>query len=143
GGYYAPNYSRILAFKLGGNAQLPPAEPFEAPVLNPPPAMETAAVVAQGQQIYTLNCAICHGDGAVARTAARGTLFPDLRYSGALGNSAVFDAIVLNGALQDNGMRSFASVLGPEDTNAIRAYVIAQANDALNKAQNRAQNGVK
>jgi mono/diheme cytochrome c family protein len=130
GGYYAPNHSRVLAFRLGGSAELPPAAPVDMPVLDPPPATAPADLVAKGQDIYTLNCAICHGDGAVARASSRGTLFPDLRYSGALHEAEDFNAIVLMGERQKNGMRSFASVLGPQDTDAIRAYIIAQANSA-------------
>src|SRR5690606_17135513 len=97
GGYYAPNHSRVLAFKLGGTAELPPAQPFDIPVLDPPPATAPAELVARGQDIYTLNCAICHGDGAVARAGGRGTLFPDLRYSPALYAAEDFNAIVLMG----------------------------------------------
>src|SRR5690606_13292767 len=84
GGYYAPNYSRVLAFKLGGTAKLPPPVQYTPPVLAPPPLTATADVVEAGARSYAQNCGICHGDRAIARGGARGTLFPDLRYSATL-----------------------------------------------------------
>ncbi len=60
------------------------------------------------------------------------SLFPDLRYAGALWSTDAFKAIVLGGALQDNGMVSFAKVITPEDAEAIRSYVVTTANDAKN-----------
>jgi len=57
------------------------------------------------------------------------SLFPDLRYAGALWSGDAFKAIVLGGALQDNGMVSFKKELTPEDAEAIRAYVVHLAHD--------------
>jgi len=58
------------------------------------------------------------------------SLFPDLRYATELWNSAAFDAVVINGALQDDGMVSFRKFLTPDDANAIRAYIVQEANEA-------------
>ena len=38
-----------------------------------------------------------------------------------------WNAVVLDGELQDRGMVSFEAVLGEGDAEAIRAYVITQA----------------
>ena len=121
GGYYASNHSRLLVYKLGGQLQLPAAVPAPPQVLNPPPATAAAATVEQGQQLYTQHCGICH-------EGSRG-LFPDLRYSATLHAAAAFNVIVLEGARISNGMRSFADSLNPDQTDAIRAYVIARAHE--------------
>ena len=60
------------------------------------------------------------------------SLFPDLRYAGALWSADAFKAIVIDGALQDNGMVSFAKVMTPQDAEAIRSYVVTIANEAKN-----------
>jgi hypothetical protein len=39
-----------------------------------------------------------------------------------------FDAVVLQGVRVDKGMGSFAADLKPEDTSAVRAYLISRAN---------------
>jgi quinohemoprotein ethanol dehydrogenase len=54
---------------------------------------------------------------------------PDLRYSTALQSADAWRIIVIDGTLRDHGMVSFTPVLGPADAEAIRAYVIARAND--------------
>src|SRR5690606_2859979 len=68
-----------------------------------------------------------HGAG-VGRVSS---IFPDLRYAAALNAEALFKAIVIDGALQNNGMVSFAEQLTPEDAEAIRAYVVSLANAEL------------
>jgi quinohemoprotein ethanol dehydrogenase len=116
-----PNISRVLAFKIGGTANLPPAPEQPEPVLNPPPQRVNRATVAQGSGLYAENCLVCHGVIAVS-----GGITPDLRYSATLGNDTFFD-IVLGGALKDNGMVSFAPVLNRAQATAIRAYLISRA----------------
>jgi quinohemoprotein ethanol dehydrogenase len=41
--------------------------------------------------------------------------------------------VVIGGALKDNGMVSFSRDLSPDDAEAVRAYVVARANDDWNK----------
>jgi quinohemoprotein ethanol dehydrogenase len=117
-----PNISRLLVFKLGANQQLPPAPPRQEQVLDPPPAIADTATVEQGKAVYSPYCSVCHGDAAVS-----GGLVPDLRYSSFLGNDQWF-AIVLDGALKDGGMAAFKPALNHDQASAIRAYVIARAN---------------
>ncbi len=119
---HLPNISRVLVFKLGGGLALPPAPEPSHPVLNPPPATADPATVERGKAVYSRYCSVCHGDAAVS-----GGLVPDLRYSAFLGNDQWFD-IVLGGALKDGGMAAFGSVLSRDQVAAIRAYVIARAN---------------
>ncbi len=128
-GFYAPNYSRMLVFTLGGHAQLPPVQPFTPRPLDPPPATAPAQVVHAGGERYSQYCAACHGENG----QTRGATFPDLTRTPLLYTQDGFDQVVLKGVLSDKGMASFASVLKPADTQAIRAYIIARAN-ALKKA---------
>ena len=115
------NKSRILVFKLGGTAKLPPV-PTPAPrVLNPPPETADARTVDRGFRLYSRYCGSCHGDAAVASG-----ITPDLRYSPLLSSDSFFD-VVLGGALKDNGMISWTPVLSRGDAQAIRAYIIHRA----------------
>jgi quinohemoprotein ethanol dehydrogenase len=114
---------RLLVFRLGGTAQLPPmpATSFVVPELAPPPPLAAdAETVALGEQLYGTNCAICHGN------AARGGV-KDLRHMSPETHAAFAD-IVLGGSRAANGMASFADVLGPAQAEAIHHYLIARAN---------------
>ncbi len=127
GSYWQPNYARLLVYKLDGKAKLPPTKPYTPPELNPPPNFGDAALLTRGEKVYTAHCASCHGASDQVRVSS---LFPDLRYAPELVNSAAFDAVVIGGALQDNGMVSFRKDVTPEDADAIRAFVVHEANAA-------------
>lgn len=118
------NISRLLVFKLGGTAKLPPAPPQQALVLDPPAFTGTAAQVARGGSLYGRYCSVCHGDAAVS-----GTLNPDLRHSAAIGNADAVRSVVIDGALEHNGMVSFKEVVSAADAEAIRQYVLKRANE--------------
>ncbi len=127
GGYWAPNYARLLVFKQGGTATLPEPVSFTPPELNPPANFGDTALIAQGEAHYNAHCASCHGNsGRVS------SVFPDLRYAAALNSAELFKAIVIDGVLQNNGMVSFKEALTPEDADAIRAYVVSLSNEAKN-----------
>jgi alcohol dehydrogenase (cytochrome c)/quinohemoprotein ethanol dehydrogenase len=117
------NVSRVLAFKVGGTAQLPPLPPEQKLVLNPPPATADEATVAAGRGLFGQYCGVCHGENAVG-----GGVVPDLRASSFLGNDFWYE-IVLNGAMKDAGMAAFKAVLDQKDAAAIRAYIIKRANE--------------
>jgi quinohemoprotein ethanol dehydrogenase len=119
------NISRVLAFKLGGSASLPPLPQFSPPQLKPPPSTASAVTIQRGEALFQRYCSTCYGDVAVS-----GGVLPDLRYSGALANSSWTD-VVLGGSLQRYGMVSFSKELSKENAEAIRAYVIFRANQAL------------
>ncbi|MGH8220763.1 MAG: PQQ-dependent dehydrogenase, methanol/ethanol family [Steroidobacteraceae bacterium] len=123
--YGVSNGSRLLVFKLGGTAKLPPAPPPPPPpVLDPPPSTGSPQVIAYGQARYQSACAMCHD----ASYGNRG-VFPDLRYSAMLRSPEAFRAVVLGGALQKSGMASFKGRLTQHDVHAVRAYLIDRAND--------------
>ncbi|ALJ14772.1 PQQ-dependent dehydrogenase, methanol/ethanol family [Sphingopyxis macrogoltabida] len=110
-----PN-GRIMVFKLGGNAAWPKQDLTPAPA-NPPKERFAADKVNAGAIVYGENCAACH----------EGLAAPDLRRSGALADAAVWKSIVIDGALKDNGMVSFARWITPEQAETIRAYMGEQA----------------
>jgi quinohemoprotein ethanol dehydrogenase len=124
--YWAPNYARLLVYKLGGKVTLPAAEAYTPPPLNPPVEFGDPTLLTKGETQYVAHCASCHGNN----TARVTTVFPDLRYAGPLWSSETFKAVVIDGALQANGMVSFRKVLTPEDAEAIRAYIVHIANVA-------------
>jgi quinohemoprotein ethanol dehydrogenase len=115
------NVSRLLVFKLGGTAVLPPLEPREF-VINPPPEPADVASIARGEPLYDQYCSACHGEHAVG-----GGVVADLRASNFLAIDFFYN-IVLDGALKDAGMASFKSALSRDDVTAIRNFVIHRAN---------------
>jgi alcohol dehydrogenase (cytochrome c)/quinohemoprotein ethanol dehydrogenase len=126
--YGQSNRSRLLVFKLGGTAALPPAPPPPpAPVLNPPPSTASAEIIEAGHQKFASNCAMCHEPPAANRS-----VFPDLRYSPMINAAESFRAVVLDGALQANGMASFRGRLTSDEVETVRAYIIERANQAKN-----------
>jgi hypothetical protein len=54
--------------------------------------------------------------------------YPDLRFSRRLETDDTWTAVVLDGELRDAGMVSFSEILEDGDAEAIRAFVINQAN---------------
>ena len=112
----------MLAFKVGGTAELPPLDmdgKKQIPDLSRANATGDATV---GRTRYDQICASCHGVDAISATA-----IPDLRYAPSLIDAAAFKAIVLDGARKDKGMVSFATVLDAVDAEAIRAYLVSRA----------------
>ena len=112
---------RILAFKLDGSAQLPPA-PAPARLPEPPPQTASAETVAKGHALYHAYCSVCHGLNAEASTLA------DLRYMQPATHQ-LFNGIVLDGLYKDLGMVGWSKYLTAQDADAIHAYVIERAHD--------------
>jgi PQQ-dependent dehydrogenase (methanol/ethanol family) len=129
-GVVRANRSRLLVYALDGTAALPPVPPDAAVALNPPPAAAPQEVVDRGATLYAASCQRCHG-----ANAANLGILPDLRYSAAIADAGVWSAIVLEGLKQSTGMVSFAETLDADGAEAIRAYVIAQANAAKSPAR--------
>jgi quinohemoprotein ethanol dehydrogenase len=127
----ARNPGRIFAFKLDGKATLPPG-PGPAPPANPPEEIFAPTMIEAGAEPYRVYCSRCHG--AEARSL---NIIPDLRRSAALTSAALWKNIVIDGALEANGMIGWSQFLTPEDAETIRAYVAAQAR-ALARAEQSA-----
>ncbi len=111
----------IVAFKLGGKAQLPPYTPV--PLDTPSPSSETfsPAQIATGSKFYFTYCTICHG----------GPVNPDLRRSRLLQQKDAWQKVVIDGVLAPNGMAGFAAYLEPEEAEGIRAYLNQEARALL------------
>lgn len=119
---YKTNQGRLFVFKLGGRQTVQPLSPEGTPPSEPPPLTKADnAVLDKGFTLYHRDCLVCHGFFAQSEGEV-----PDLR----LASSEIwsqYDNIVLNGALQDNGMASFKDILSKSDVAAIRAYVLQQS----------------
>jgi alcohol dehydrogenase (cytochrome c)/quinohemoprotein ethanol dehydrogenase len=124
GNYYAPGYSRMLVFAIGGTARLPPNQPYTPPALDPPPSTAGADVIAHGAELYNQYCSVCHGQDGVQ---TRGT-FPNLTVTPMLHSQEAFDQVVLKGVRVERGMGNFSKALKPEDSAAVREYLISRAN---------------
>jgi len=124
-----PNVSRVLTFKLGADGALPPVNWRPTVVFNPPPLVADDKTLRQGFTTYQEVCMGCHGLNAVS-----GLLIPDLRGSAYLWDEAGWNAVILGGRLRDRGMASFAANISPQQSEAIRAYVIQQAHRAAKLA---------
>ena len=118
------NVSRLLVFKLGATAKLPPLGPEAIAVLDPPPFTGKPEQVADGAGHYQNTCSVCHGDAAIA-----GGLNPDLRHSATLSQSKSWQAVVHDGILKENGMVGWAANFTPDQIENIRQYVIKRANE--------------
>jgi len=112
--------ARLLVFKLGGTAKLPPLAKQEA-IPQPPRLTASEAEVKKGAQLFADTCAVCHGQNAIGGVKDLRHLTPETH--------AKFLDIVLGGIYQDKGMASFADILSKEDAEAIHSYIIARANE--------------
>jgi len=115
------NAGYVIAWQLGGKAQLPRVGKRPPGVVQVEPTNAPPERVAQGQALYAEHCLRCHGMGTKS-----GGVLPDLRFSSRDTHSRWND-IVLGGIRADRGMASFADVLDADGASAIQAYVIAQA----------------
>ncbi|SMQ69386.1 alcohol dehydrogenase (cytochrome c)/quinohemoprotein ethanol dehydrogenase [Altererythrobacter xiamenensis] len=124
GGGITPNVSRLLVFKLGAKGELPPLKPTPALVLDPPAPAGTPEQIALGAKFYANSCSVCHGVSAVA-----GALNPDLRHSSTLGKRDLWQQVVHDGLLAENGMVAWNEEFSREEIEAIRLYVLNRANE--------------
>ncbi len=114
----APRRGRLLVFKLGGQATLPPLPTDLPPFPRPPEPFGSPDAVARGQGLYGAYCTACHGINAESRR-----VLPDLRKSFMMHNADVFRAVVLDGALEQNGMPNFSSALSAQQVEDIRSWL--------------------
>jgi quinohemoprotein ethanol dehydrogenase len=115
------NRGRLFAFKLGGEAEMPPAMPRPPGTVHTPKVALEPARVARGRGLYAEHCMRCHGPAAKSNG-----VMPDLRHASEEVHER-WDEIVLGGVHQARGMASFADLLSPEDARSIHAYVVERA----------------
>ena len=121
----SPSVGKVVTFKLGATGEL--ADTGLTPVEKTPKAAAfgSLATIAEGTVHYARNCAVCHGPLGISSG-----VLPDLRWSAITGNKDAWKGVVLDGNLAANGMVSFADYLTPDEAEAIRSYVLAQAHAA-------------
>jgi PQQ-dependent dehydrogenase (methanol/ethanol family) len=122
---------RVLTFKLGGTAVLPPTVPFDKSPIPPAPlAVKVGAKERkQGALLYHEWCAVCHGLKVVS-----GGVIPDLRRASAETHASFAD-IVVAGTREAKGMPAFGDVLSADEARWIQAYVLERVAEAQPKQQ--------
>lgn len=102
---YATQARRVLTFKLGGKAKLPPKVEYVREPLDDPDFRADAAAETRGVAGYVARCLVCHGGYAVG-----GGVAPDLRTSASILSDESFAPIVHEGLLVSRGMPQFAEL---------------------------------
>ena len=121
------NNSRLLVYRIGGEVELPriPMQTETDIEFEIPQTDASSEFIASGETSYNRNCAVCHGNEGIS---LRPDTYPDLRRSSRMINQESWEAVVLEGELQDEGMVSFSNVLDDGEAEAIRSYIISRAN---------------
>ncbi|MFT5923880.1 MAG: quinohemoprotein ethanol dehydrogenase [Paraglaciecola sp.] len=118
------NLGRVMVFKLGAKAALPklPDANFVLPAL--PRLLDVSEeTLAMGNRAYDNNCLVCHGFQAYSSG-----LIPNLRYSAITNSEQAWNSVVVGGGLAEQGMPNFGKIIDDDTAEAIRAYVISEAN---------------
>ncbi len=118
---------KVVTFKVGGEKELPPVQMVQRDLTPKAASFGTAEQIQSGLVHYSRNCMVCHGPFV----QSSGVL-PDLRWSEYSGDKELWDEVLHDGALQENGMVSFADVLSDEEMENVRAYVLNQAHSDVN-----------
>ena len=121
--YEYGNDSNLFVFKLGGDASFSAPPKVDRSIPEPPEQFGSAADVEAGNQLYHAYCFLCHGGGARSDG-----VIPDLRMMQASSHD-VFDQIVRDGLLEQNGMAAFGDVLSQAQARQIQAYIIQRASE--------------
>lgn len=113
---------RVLTYKLGpAEAILPSVEVIQRRVPDIADTDASQDTIRHGAALYLERCSWCHGYNTIGNGS-----FPDLRYASLEVHNA-WNAILLGGAYLSRGMPAFEGVLTEEDAEAIRAYIVRQA----------------
>ena len=118
-----PN-GRLLVFKLGGEAHLPPFE--QSPLAPVTPQRAGTALsslqLEQGFNLFARHCSSCHGTEALSTG-----VLPDLRTSPTVIDETLWRGVVLDGSLTARGMVGFAGKLDAAQAEILRGYVANEA----------------
>jgi quinohemoprotein ethanol dehydrogenase len=118
------NIGRVMVFRLGAKGVLPklPDDNFVVPEI--PKSLDVSEeILAKGKRAYANNCLVCHG----AQAYSSG-LIPNLRYSALTNSKQAWKSVVVDGALAEKGMPDFGKIIDVQAAEAIRAFVIYEAN---------------
>ena len=118
---------RLFTFSLDGKTEIPSS---------PPPAYATPVdvkdfildekKVAQGKQLYSESCSLCHGGGVVS-----GGMATDLRESPMVMTKESFRAVLVDGASIQKGMPRFKDY-GEEELTSLMHYIRERARYSIN-----------
>ncbi|MFN3312899.1 MAG: PQQ-dependent dehydrogenase, methanol/ethanol family [Hyphomonas sp.] len=122
----SPTVGKVITFKLGAIGEIPDHGLVPIDATPKGESFGTMTLISEGTVHYARNCAVCHGVLAVSSG-----VLPDLRWSAITANEDAWKGVVLDGNLAANGMVSFAEYITPAESEAIRAYVLAQAHAAV------------
>ena len=123
--------SRLLAFKLGGEASLPAPNP-QKPFAKPPRPPYPDDIVQRGELLFEFNaCVACHGMDAIAA----GGSVPDLRRMSDLTYRNLHD-IVIGGIYQPLGMPAHGYI-NDDELAAIAAYLTNRAWEAYDEQEQK------
>jgi quinohemoprotein ethanol dehydrogenase len=127
---------RLLTFKLGGTAKLPPTAPYDETVhpLDDPGFKLIPAEVAAGAALFNANCSGCHGKDA----ESSGAPGPDLRESGVALDRAALWSVLHDGALISRGMPRFAA-FSEAQVGQIQQFVRERARAVMSGGGNHAK----
>ncbi len=115
------NYGKIMAFALGGEAQLPEPPKRDMTIPEQPPLTASPEEIVRGGELYHRFCSSCHGH------QARGYRNADLRAMAPAIHDA-FQDIVRGGLLKELGMDDFTDELDEQETELVRQYIVSRAN---------------
>ncbi len=112
-----PPNGALLVFRIGGTGTI-----AKLPEWKPTPYARsdeefTPAQLAEGQKQFFAFCGICHN----------GPVNPNLMRSAFATNAQAWQQVVIGGVLEDKGMISFAPWIDADQAEAIRAYVLSEA----------------
>jgi quinohemoprotein ethanol dehydrogenase len=116
--------SRVLVYKLDGDASHPVETQRPRLAVPPPPVTGADTSIDRGEALFVEHCARCHG----ANVGIGSGVVKDLRYM-STGTHEIFDEIVRDGLYSGLGMIGFADQLSSDDTTDIHHYLIKVAND--------------
>ncbi|MDP6377642.1 MAG: PQQ-dependent dehydrogenase, methanol/ethanol family [Pseudomonadales bacterium] len=131
----------LLVFKLGGTQQMDVEEVTELEIPPQPEVEVTVESYTEGDSLYHMHCATCHrgiGIPSIVATAPA----PDLRAM-TQATHAQYNAIVLEGMREDVGMPGFSGTLDEADADAIRDFLVIQANQLRDFQDSRRRAGAR
>ena len=111
------NYGKLLTFKLNGKSKIEVLEEKDLSIPEQPIINASLEDIKAGQDIYANYCAICHGSGVHGKTIS------DLRYMSEETHE-YFNEIVLNGMLEENGMKGFSDILNEKNAFEVYSYIV-------------------
>ena len=118
------NVGRVMVFKLGAKGALPELLDDNFVLPEKPKLLDVSdETLAIGKRAYGNNCAVCHGFQAYSSG-----LVPNLRYCAITNSEQAWNNVVVGGALAEQGMPNFGKIIDVQTAQAIRAYVIFEAN---------------